>query len=98
MQNSMKTITRRLQRIEKRFALVVEAGPAEDSLAARIRARRLARGEPADPPDTPEALARQKGMSLSQVLNFDRHERWRRENLEKTAGLLVPVAPAADGP
>jgi hypothetical protein len=98
MQNSMKTITRRLQRLEKRFALVVEAEPAEDSPLARIRARRLARGEPVDPPDTPETLARYRGMCLSQVLNFDRHERWRKENLEKTAALLVPVAPAADGP
>jgi hypothetical protein len=91
MQNSMKTITRRLQRLEKRFALVVEAGSAEDSPATQVRARRLAQGEPALPPETPEALARQKGMSLSQVLNFDRHERWRKENLEKTAGLSVPA-------
>jgi hypothetical protein len=50
------------------------------------------------PPDTPETLARCRGMSLSQILNFDRDERRRRAKLEKTAGLLVPVAPAADGP
>jgi hypothetical protein len=94
----MRAIARRLQRLEKRFALAVEAGSAEDSPAARIRARRLARGVPVDPPDTPETLARCSGMSLSQILNFDRDERRRRAKLEKTAGLLVPVAPAADGP
>jgi hypothetical protein len=83
----------RCKRLEKRFALMVEAGSkAEDSPAARIRARRLARGEPVDPPDTPETLARCRGMSLSQILNFDRDERRRRAKLERTAGLLVPVA------
>jgi prephenate dehydrogenase len=94
----VRAIARRLQRLEKRFALVVEAGSTEDSPAARIRARILARGVPVHPLATPETLAKYRGMSLSQVLNFDRNERWRQVNLEKIAGLLLPVAPAADGP
>jgi hypothetical protein len=37
-------------------------------------------------------------MSLSEVLNFDRNERWRQANVEKIAARLVPVAPAAHAP
>jgi hypothetical protein len=91
----MRAISKRLQRLEKRFALVAETGPPEDSAAAKILARRLARGVPPPPPESPDKF---RGMCLSQILNFDRNERRRLAKLEGTAPLPAPVDPADDGP
>lgn len=91
----MRAIARRLQRLEKRFAEVAESGPPEDSPAARVLAWLHARGVQ---PATPETLAKYRGMSLSQVLNFDQNERRRLAKLEEIAPLLAPVDPADNGP
>jgi hypothetical protein len=70
---TMSALSRRLQRLEKRFALVVEAGSAEDSPAARIGARlEAARLRCGLPPPSPERLAELRGMSICQILNAAR--------------------------
>ena len=68
MQNSIKTISRRLQRLEKRFGLVEETWE-EKVWRARFEAARLRSGSP---PPSPERRAELRGMSICQILNAAR--------------------------
>lgn len=68
MQNSMRAISRRLRRLEKRLGLAAEDREG-CALAALIEARRLRRGLP---PPSPEHLAEQRGMGVVEILNAAR--------------------------
>jgi hypothetical protein len=92
MQNSMRAISRRLQRLEKRLGLAVEDREARDAGAARLEAARLrlaaARPRCEFPPRSPERLAGLRGMSIVRILNAarDRLALARRSELrEETA-------------
>ena len=68
MQNSMKTISRRLRRLERQFGLEEETWE-EKALWARLEAARL---RCVTPPPSPERRAGSRGMSIVDILNAGR--------------------------
>ena len=64
----MKTIVRRLKRLEQRFGLVVESGPSKE-LRRRLEAARVRCGLPAV---SPERLTQLRGMRIVEILHAGR--------------------------
>lgn len=77
---TMRSIARRLHRLEERFGPVVESGHTRH-LRMRLEAARLRRGLP---PISPDRLAWLKDKSIVEILNAGRQRAaWRARDSEK---------------
>jgi hypothetical protein len=71
----MRTLARRLQRLEERFGLAERLGPeVDDSKTRRLRSRlQAARLRTEKRPISPERQRELRGMSIAAILNSSRY-------------------------